>query len=78
MSRIVKNGLPYDTPGDAEKIAAIVADAGADPKLRSTHGATRNGWEVRYRNRLMREAGCGYSVALRHIGKLRYGTDKGL
>ena len=63
----------YNDRGDATKARAICAAAQAewDAIKATAKGPKANGWECRFRNRLMREAGVGYSVALNLIGAIR-------
>ena len=58
-------------PGDVQLVANVLLDAARDDRHSAKDWRKMRGWEATFRNRLVREAGCGYSTALDLITNLR-------
>jgi hypothetical protein len=72
MSVIDVNGRDTNEQGDAQKVANILLEAATDKRYLAKDWRTRSGWSDKFRNRLVREAGCGYNAALFLIDDLKF------
>jgi len=63
MTTISAAGRDTNEPGDTQLIANILLDAARDDRHSAKDGRKVQGWDTAYRNRLVREAGCGHNTA---------------
>ena len=66
MSNAIEfQGRNWDEAGDAAKIQNVLSIASQDQRWIAKDARTVRGWDLKYRNMLVRDAGCGWNRACR-------------